>query len=144
MRERWDSSLKENLLKYCRTVVAAVLLLVFGCNKGGPQVAPVHGHVTLDGKPLANADITFQPVGSERPSTARTDPEGKYQLMYKRGESGALVGQHRVRISVSHEVVPNPPIIAKQFDTETTLTREVKPGDNEYDFDVTTEKNAKK
>jgi hypothetical protein len=126
-------------LRYCRALFVS-LLVIAGCGKTGPQVAPVHGRVTLDGKPLAGADIMFQPVGSERPSTGRTDADGQYQLMYKRGQPGGMVGQHRVRIWVSHEVVPNPPIIAKKFDTESTLNREVKSGDNEFDFDVTTEK----
>jgi len=131
-------------LSYRRTIVVAFLLLIAGCEKSGAQIAPVHGRVTLDGQPLAGADIQFQPVDSQRSSTGRTGAEGQYQLMYKRGQPGAIVGQHRVRIWVSHEVVPNPPVIAKQFDAESTLTREVKPGDNEYDFDVTTEKNAAK
>jgi hypothetical protein len=131
-------------LSYRRTIVVAFLLLIAGCEKSGAQIAPVHGRVTLDGQPLAGADIQFQPVDSQRSSTGRTGAEGQYQLMYKRGQPGAIVGQHRVRIWVSHEVVPNPPVIAKQFDAESTLTREVKPGDNEYDFDVTKEKNAAK
>jgi hypothetical protein len=59
--------------------------------------------------------------------------------MYKRGEPGAPVGQHIVRIWVSREIVPNPPIIAAKFDAKSELHREVKSGDNEFDFDVTTE-----
>jgi len=70
----------------------------------------------------------------------RTDPDGHYELNYKRGQQGAIIGQHAVRISVSAENVKNPPIIAKQFDTQSELRREVKSGDNEFDFDVTTEK----
>jgi hypothetical protein len=64
--------------------------------------------------------------------------------MFKRGQPGAIVGQHTVRIWVSHEVVNNPPIIAAKFDARSELRREVKSGDNEFDFDVTTEKNAAK
>jgi hypothetical protein len=110
-----------------------------GCSESGPQIAPVHGRITLDGRPLANADIRFQPAGPERPSVGRTDNDGHYELMYKRGEPGAVVGQHTIRIWVSREVVRNPPIIAARFDTKTELHREVKPDQNEFDFDVTTE-----
>ena len=60
--------------------------------------------------------------------------------MYKRGEPGAPVGRHMVRIWVSHELVPNPPIIAAKFDKESQLRADVKPADNEFNFDVTTEK----
>ena len=124
-----------------RPTVVPILLLVAlaGCGKGGPQIAPVHGRVTLDGQPLAKADVRFQPDGSQRPSSGRTDAEGRYELMYKRGQPGAIVGPHTVRIWVSPEVVRNPPIIAARFDTKSELRREVKPGDNEFDFDVTTE-----
>jgi hypothetical protein len=122
-------------------IVLIVLPLAFsGCGESGPEIAPVHGQIKLEGQPLANADIQFQPLGSQRPSTARTDAEGRYELAYKRGQAGAMVGKHSVRIWVSPEVVQNPPIIAKEFDTASTLEREVKPGDNEFNFDVTTEK----
>ena len=120
-------------------VLISLLIVLAGCGKGGQQVAPVHGRVTLDGKPLANADVQFQPVDSQRPSSGRTNADGQYDLVFKRKQPGAIVGQHTVRIWVSPEVVRNPPIIAKQFDTQSTLQREVKPGDNEFDFDVTTE-----
>ena len=121
------------------TIVALFLILITGCGKSGPQIAPVHGRVTLDGKPLANADIRFQPDGPERPSVGSTDSDGRYELMYKRGQSGAVVGQHTVRIWVSPEIVPHPPIIAARFDSKSELRREVKPDENEFDFDVTTE-----
>ena len=122
------------------TVVLILLLIVLaGCGKGGQQIAPVHGRVTLDGQPLPNADVQFQPDGSQRPSSGRTDADGRYELMYKRGQPGAIVGPHTVRIWVSPEVVRNPPIIAARFDTKSELRREVKSDDNEFDFDVTTE-----
>jgi hypothetical protein len=123
-----------------RLVLILLPLLLAGCGKSGAEIAPVHGHVTLDGKPLALADVTFQPDGAQRVSMGRTDPEGRYELNYKRGQSGAIIGQHSVRISVSAENVKNPPIIAARFDTKSELHREVKPGDNEFDFDVTTER----
>jgi hypothetical protein len=123
------------------TVVLILLSIILpGCGSGEQEIAPVHGRVTLDGKPLHNADVQFQPDNSMRPSSGRTDADGRYDLMYKRGQPGALVGAHTVRIWVSSELVRNPPIIAKQFDTQSNLHREVKPSDNEFDFDVTVEK----
>jgi len=125
-----------------RQIVFLLVLLaaVAGCAKSGPQIAPVHGRVMLDGKPLNFADVTFQPDDSQRISSGQTGPDGKYELAYKRGQRGAIVGPHTVRISVSHENVRNPPIIAARFDTKSELQREVKAGDNEFDFEVTTEK----
>jgi hypothetical protein len=117
-----------------------LLVLLLGCGGGGPQVAPVTGTVTLDGRPLPNAEVMFVPEGGGRASTARTVDGGQYELLFKRGQNGALVGPHTVRIWVSHEVVRNPPKIAPRYDSESELRREVKAGeDNVFDFDVTTE-----
>jgi hypothetical protein len=125
-----------------RPKVVPILLLfaLAGCRDGGRQVAPVHGRITLDGRPLANADVQFQPDGSLRASSGRTDADGHYELMYKRGQPGAIVGPHTVRIWVSAEVVRNPPIIAARFDTKSELRREVQAGeDNVFDFNVESE-----
>jgi predicted small lipoprotein YifL len=116
-----------------------VLVALAGCGKSGPQVAPVQGRVTLDGRPLAFAEVAFQPDGGKRASMGRTDEEGRYELAYKRGQPGAIVGPHTVRIWVSAEFVKNPPVIAARFDTKSELRREVKANDNEFNFDVTTE-----
>ncbi len=120
------------------------LIVLAGCGTSGPQIAPVSGHITLDGRPLATADIVFQPEDGQRPSMGRCDAEGRYVLSYKRGQEGALVGKHVVQISVSREIVKNAPTIAAKFNTQSEVRREVKPGLNEFDFDVTTEKAEKK
>ena len=120
-------------------VLMSLLIALAGCGKSGPEIAPVHGIVKLDGQPLPNADVQFQPDDSQRASSGRTDADGRYTLMYKRGQPGAMVGPHTVRIWVSPEVVRNPPIIAAKFDTKSTLHENVKSGDNKFDFDVTTE-----
>jgi hypothetical protein len=96
--------------------------------------------VTLDGRPLQNADITFQPDDAKRPSIAHTDADGRYNLAYKRGQEGALVGNHTVLITVSREIVRNPPPIPAQYNTQSTLRREVTAGeDNVFDFDIKSE-----
>jgi hypothetical protein len=92
--------------------------------------------VTLDGQPLVNADITFQPEDAPRGSTGRTDADGRYELAYKRGQMGAIVGPHIVRIEFSTEVVRNPPPIPARYAAKSELHPEVKPGDNNLDFDL--------
>jgi hypothetical protein len=116
-----------------------LLLALTGCGNSGPQIAPVHGRVTLDGRPLENANVEFKPKDSPRPSTGLTNADGQYELAYKRGQLGAVVGLNSVRITVSSELVKNPPKIAARFNSQSELEREVKPGDNPFDFDVTTE-----
>lgn len=114
-------------------------LLLGGCRKSGPELAPVRGRVTLNGKPLENADVVFQPDNGKSPGVGRTDAEGHYELAYKRGVTGSPVGQNTVLIRVSRELVRNPPRIAAKFNSKSELRREVKAGQNEFDFDVTTE-----
>jgi hypothetical protein len=115
--------------------VLAVVTLP-GCG-GGPEVAPVTGRVTLDGRPLEHADVTFQPDRSQRPSNGRTNADGRYQLAYKRGQPGALVGEHTVRINVSSELVAKPPAIPARYDAESELRAEVKSGEeNVFNFDL--------
>jgi hypothetical protein len=84
-----------------------LLLMAWGC-KGGAKLVPVSGRVMLDGKPLANATISFQPLdkpaGSTAPdSVATTDDDGRFSLKSLVGldsYDGAAVGKHRVRISL--------------------------------------------
>jgi hypothetical protein len=67
-------------------------------------LAPVSGTVTLNGEPLAGADVHFQPIGSkENPnpgpgSHAKTDDQGRYSLRVDERQAGAVVGKHRVMI----------------------------------------------
>ena len=117
-----------------------ILMVCFaGCGKSGPELAPVSGRVTVDGQSMENVDVTFQPDEMRPASYGRTDADGHYELGYKRGVQGALLGQHTVRITVERSLVPNPPHIAARFNSQSELRREVKAGQNEFDFDVTTE-----
>ena len=124
-----------------RILLSAALLLMVtaGCGSSGPQVAPVHGRVTLDGQPLANADIAFQPEGAQRASIGRTNQDGRYELAYKLGQSGAIVGKHTVSVEVSEELVRNPPPIPERYASKSELHPEVKPGDNEINFELKSE-----
>jgi hypothetical protein len=110
-----------------------------GCGRSGPELAPVSGRVTLSGKPLEKADVVFVPESGKPPASGRTDAEGRYVLAYKRGVMGGPVGQNTVQIRVSRELVRNPPKIAARFNSQSELHREVKAGQNEFDFDVTVE-----
>jgi hypothetical protein len=51
---------------------------------------------------------------------------------------GGMVGSNTVRITISPEVVSNPPNIPARYNTESELTKEVESGQNEFNFDLTT------
>jgi hypothetical protein len=121
------------------------LVLVLGC--GGSRYAPVSGTVTMDGKPLANVAVSFQPAGGEpNPgvgSSGRTDEKGEYTLQVIGGRGkGAVVGKHRVEVNPTvskpdddRNPAPNVRIPAR-YNRASTLTFEVKPGDNTANFDL--------
>ncbi len=113
------------------------LAIAGGCSKGGADLAPVTGRITFDGRPLADADIEFQPEGMLPPSVGHTDADGRYELMYKRGITGARIGQHTVRVTVSPSVAKNPPTIPPRYNRQSELREEVKSGSNSIDFQLT-------
>jgi hypothetical protein len=79
-----------------------------GCHS---DIAPVSGRVTLNGKPLAGAVVTFQPRGNSkepRPagtgSIGHTDEQGRFSLrMVEPNKPGAVVGDHTVTIATTTE-----------------------------------------
>jgi hypothetical protein len=138
MRGRWAAGL--------------VALLAFGC--GGSKVVPVSGKVTLDGVPLANAKVNFQPLGNGKinpglGSYAKTNDQGEYSLMLvDQSGPGAIVGKHRVEISAfeSEKRDPNddrerqpPDKVPARYNVKSELTFEVPPGGTtKADFPLTT------
>ena len=82
---------------YWQLSVVLLFTLVIGCGGSDLDVAPVEGIVTLDGKPVGQAGIIFQPkLGPV--STGVTDAEGHFRLMTGKVD-GALVGEHRIVVS---------------------------------------------
>jgi hypothetical protein len=79
--------------------------VVLGVGCGGPKFAEVSGKVTLNGEPLANATVSFQPIAKRgsieagEGSTGKTNEKGKFILKSSTGKSGAQVGEHQVSIS---------------------------------------------
>ena len=113
-----------------------LICLAAGCGKSGPEVAPVKGRVTLDGRSLEMVDIVFQPEDGKSPATSRTDADGHYELLYKRGVMGAPTGQHTVRVGFTSGIVKNPPNIPDRYNKQSELHAEVKSGPNEINFDL--------
>lgn len=100
----------------------------------------VTGTVKADGKPLANATVTFYPQPTGRPSSGKTDENGQYKLIYSADENGAIVGEHQVRISTADDGgdygKSKPETLPSKYNIATELKKEVKPGKNVIDFDL--------
>jgi len=129
--------------------LAAGLAAIGGCGSGPddmPEVAPVRGKVTLNGKPLTDARVTFAPVdGTGQSSEGRTAASGEYVLTYKRDIMGAKLGKHKVYISTYEEPTTTddgktqggfPEKVPAQYNENTTLEREVVDGENVFDFEL--------
>jgi hypothetical protein len=108
------------------------LLALTGCG-GGIEEGPVSGTIYMDGKPLANVHVQFQPLGTkENPNPGRgshgvTDESGRYTLRIDGVRDGAVVGKHRVAVCA---------VLAgegKNFNPETgSPDGEIPPGGREF------------
>ena len=95
------------------------------------------GIVTFDGKPLAKARLTsFEPVEGGRASVGETDANGRYELTYIRKDKGAKVGSHCIRITAANSDEDKAEVVPPQYNRQTTLRAEVKPGTNECNFSL--------
>ncbi len=128
------------------TICGILPLAIFvGCGSSGPELAPVSGRVTLDGDPVSSALVLFQPEASGSPSYGATDRDGRYELGYKRGQQGALIGWHSVRIEADNvisgpngESMKRPKLVPSRYKTQSELRREVVAGKhNTFDFELT-------
>jgi len=127
-------------------VVGLVIGAFFLAGCGGPEhpdVGRVNGVITLDGKPLPDATVMFQPTEG-RASVATTDNAGKYSLLYLDGVPGAKLGSHKVIIRTEIPGEDGQPPIAKEklpkkYHEQTELTAEVKRGSNTFDFPLTSQ-----
>jgi hypothetical protein len=117
-------------------LVAAMLTAVLGCGRTPYRLAPVSGLVTLDGKPLPNARVGFEPQSagggsiSGPGSYGTTELQGRYELKTVSGARGAVVGRHIVRIatlSVKRDRSRGPESISVQ-EEEKVLDRYREPG----------------
>ncbi len=83
--------------------VIGILVLACGCRGESrydslPEMVPVTGTVTLDGKPLARATLTFTPIGATKGQICSgiTDEQGRYEAMLNKEHKGLAVGEFQV------------------------------------------------
>jgi hypothetical protein len=106
---------------------------MLGCGSG-LDLGTVAGRVTKDRQPQPNLWVKFNPKMGGRPSHARTNDSGQFEIQYM-DQDGALVGTHEVVIGSGGEVDErgNPLSPAVEL-----LRRdvEVKSGSNEFNFEL--------
>lgn len=129
-----------------RSWIVVVLLLYSGCGGGsGPGLVGVNGTITMDGKPLADASVTFTPDGAGEggftsPAYGKTDSNGYYFLAYSISKKGANPGKYKVSIRTQAEAEPDegikarPETVPAKYNEKSELVAEVKKGGGPYDF----------
>lgn len=148
--------------------LAVVLTVASGCGDSDqPELGLVSGTVTLDGAPLNNVAITFVPDDG-RPAMGKTDFDGTYQLTYIRDTLGCKLGHNRVQIGNTDETEMEmsleeelglelegdeldqeptkqgssksaPGRIPARYNTKSELEANVQPGENTFDFNLSSE-----
>jgi hypothetical protein len=120
-------------------------LLAVGCG-GEEGLGRVTGVVKLDGKPLPDAAVEFNPAGGQGlTSYGKTDKSGSYYMMATRTDKGAAVGKNKVSIT-TYDLVDNggkissiPEQVPTKYNKSTELEVDVRSGSNTFDFDLKTE-----
>jgi hypothetical protein len=115
-----------------------------GCNSENlPGLGRVSGTITMDGKPVPNAAVAFEPAdGKATAAIGRTDESGKYELYYSRGHKGAALGDNTVRINTYQETgdddnrqIQKETVPAK-YNALSELKAKVAGGSNKLDFEL--------
>lgn len=118
----------------------------------GPELAPVTGKVTYQGKPITQGTISFQPVSPDgTPATGSIGTDGTYSLQTADAK-GARLGDYRVVISARKEPETEPdtatpalkkkPVIESQLPLKyedidkAQLNKKVASGRNTIDFNL--------
>ena len=128
----------------------ATLPLLGGCGGSGDGVSrgAVKGKVTLDGEPLQEGRIMFEPTGGNQGPVAGGSIEGgAYEIGV---EKGVVVGKNLVRINairktgkkvksiMSDEMVDETEeAVPEKYNTNSTLEKDVQAGENVLDFELT-------
>lgn len=140
----------------CHVACGLLLASALGCGGEFP-LASVSGVATLDGEALQNATVFFQPLrrGEDPivgpPSIGVTDESGRFTLTTSDGNSGAIVGDHKVSVSTYESRMVDPKnsdrieVVSKErvpsrYRGPAQITFTVPPGGtDEAEFELTTQ-----
>lgn len=95
------------------TMLSAATVGGWGCGSGLPHPVPTEGIVILDGRPVAGAAVLFAPDAGGRPATGQTDEEGRFKLTTFEEHDGAVVGTHKVTVTLVESSYPA--LVQEQF-----------------------------
>jgi hypothetical protein len=125
-----------------RSACCLMVLALVGCSSGDKDysVAPVKGTVMVGDKPLTEGTITFFPQTTDakakesgKKGWGKIEPDGTFQLNTYGKLDGAVIGKHKITISLP---APETATFDPKYMTPDTspLEFEVKAGENKADF----------
>lgn len=107
------------------------------------NIGRVSGSVLVNGSPGVGISIRFEPVTGDRASFAVTDSRGRYELLMADSRPGALVGDHRVRLTTSamvpvrgdnERLIIQGETLPSRYNVTTELRANVVAGRNVFDW----------
>lgn len=130
------------------SLLSACCLLLFGCSDQYAGRMAVEGNITLEGQPLSDATIIFEPLAGQDTTAGGAVAEGEYKIERK---SGLKPGKYRVVITAGDGKTPASPEeagapggstnivsvdrIPPEYSDRSQQTVEVtKDGPNKFDF----------
>lgn len=123
-----------------RCVFVLGLVVVTGC--GGSSEANVSGEVKVDGQPLQDGLIRFEPADGKPGGTDAPIKAGKYTAKVPVGEMKVIVRGNKVvgkyrPMPESPEIEKVEELVAEKYNNKTELRYTVASGSQEKNFDVT-------
>jgi hypothetical protein len=131
--------------RMCLVLSLAAFLAAGGCSRASNGRLEISGKVTLDGAPLDQGLISFNPAKEKLPSAGAAIVAGAYHMP---AEKGLLPGAYKVAIdsadpsgatATAAQYTMRIPVsrIPVKYNGETTLTAQVTDsGPNQFDFDI--------
>jgi len=105
-----------------------------GCSsKSEFEVAPVHGIVTLAGRPMTGGKVAFAPIAQAagqiagKAAIGLVQPDGQFVLMTYEDGDGAIVGEHWVTVFIPDTSPQPPPEPGEDPSTTPTYKRRAVP-----------------
>lgn len=118
------------------------VLVLAGCGSSDPRVT-VSGQVSLDGEPIKEGTIRFEPTDGKSPSAGAAIANGGYTLKVHPGkvrvlfEASKTVGKRKAYDAPDSPYLPIlEPIIPAKYLKE-PVQKEISSGDQQLDFPLT-------
>jgi len=130
-----------------RIAFLAVLVGVCGCSRAkGPVTITVAGKVALDGTPVAQGDILFEPQDGKGAATSAVIKSGRFSAHVEPGPK--IVRIHAPKLLGKVKAYPNDPDSSMieqveeqappQYNAKSTLQRDLRTAANDIDFELST------